>query len=157
MTSATNARYLRLQILKHFGRHSLAVNTNTLDAGIRAGEFTVDELRLMLMGDQKVIEVAAVDDVFSVDLNGGLDRNFTLSLADDATLVVSDPAEVGFVTEFDLLIEGNGHALTLPESFVALGASPTEISEDGVTLVSVKSFDGVTFFYAMQYPAAVEE
>lgn len=95
----------------------------------------------------------------TLNCNGGRARNFTIALTDNATLVVSNLAPAGRMTEFEVQItqDATGNrTLTLPGSFKALGGSDTAISAvaNSVTILSAKTFDaGTTWRYAMQESA----
>lgn len=94
-----------------------------------------------------------------VDCAMGANKDFTLAMASNATLSVSNLAGAGLVTQFEIEITQDStgsRTLTLPASFRALGGSDTAISSaaNSVTVLSAKTFDnGATWRYAMQESA----
>lgn len=107
-----------------------------------------------------LVALTPVAGVVTLNLNGGLSRNFTLTLAVNVTsLVFSNLPAVGFAAEFELEIKQDGtggRTFSLPASFRALGGSDTSISltANSVTVLSAKTFDqGATWRYAMQESA----
>lgn len=98
--------------------------------------------------------------VATIDLSNGSNRNFKLTLDQNATLAVINPPGAAYVAEFDLEISQNGtggYTLTLPGSFKAIGPTDTAVAAgaNAKTLMSAKSFDGASSFgYAMQERAA---
>lgn len=95
----------------------------------------------------------------TVDCGHGLHRNHTLTLTGNTTLVLSNLAPAGYVTEGEIRIAQDatgGRTLGLPASFKPLGGSDTAVKGAGnsVTILSFKTFNvGVSVEYAMQESA----
>jgi len=117
------------------------------------------KIRVQQLLSMEVHAVAIGGGVATVDCGLGLRRNHTLLLDANATLVLSNLAPSGFVTEGEIRIEQDAtgsRTLALPASFKPLGGSDTAVKSaaNGVTILSYKSFnDGATFEYAMQESA----
>lgn len=111
-------------------------------------------------GGRDVVVAAAISGgSVTLDCAGGVVRNFTIVMTENATLTVSNLAAAGRVTEFEVQITQDStgsRSLTLPPSFRALGGSDTSISSaaNSVSILSAKTFDtGATWRYAMQESA----
>lgn len=121
---------------------------------IKDSGFTVTDLQA-----DSITAVTISAGTASVNCNSGKNKNFTLSMTANATLVVSSLAGASKVTEFELQIIQDvtgSRTLTLPGSFRAIGGSDTAISSaaNSVTIISAKTFDnGTTWLYAMQESA----
>jgi hypothetical protein len=98
--------------------------------------------------------------VVNIDLAGGVNRNFTLSLTANVTSITfSNLPPSGYVGEIEVEIKQDatgGRTLALPGAFKALGGSDTAIASaaNAVTVLSAKTWDqGTTWRYAMQESA----
>lgn len=111
-------------------------------------------------GAATVTALSIATGVVDIDLGGGANRNFTLSLTANVTSITfSNLPASGYVGELEIEImqDGTGgRTLALPASFKALGASDTAVASaaNAVTVLSAKTFDqGTTWRYAMQESA----
>lgn len=109
---------------------------------------------------QTVTALSIATGVVNIDLGGGRNRNFTLSLTANVTSITFTnlPAS-GYVGEFDLLFTQDAtgsRTVALPAAFKPLGVSDTAVlaTASSSTLLSAKTFDqGTTWRYAMQESA----
>ena len=107
-----------------------------------------------------VTALSIASGVVNIDLAGGMNRNFTLTLTANVTSVTfSNPPASGYVGEIEVEIKQDatgGRTFALPTSFKALGGSDTAIAStaNAVTVLAAKTFDqGTTWRYAMQESA----
>lgn len=110
---------------------------------------------------ETVTDLSIVAGVVTIDLNGGRNRNFRLSLTANVTSVVFTnlPTSPG-AAWFDLEIKQDatgGRTFAIPGTLKALGGSDTAIQSaaNAVTILSAKTWDqGTAWAYAMQERAA---
>ena len=99
--------------------------------------------------------------VVSIDLAGGMKKNFTLALTANVTSVTfSNLPATGYVGEIEIEIKqpstGGPYTFALPATFHALGGSDTAINSgaSAVTVLGAKTWDqGTNWRYAMQESA----
>lgn len=96
----------------------------------------------------------------TIDLGGGVNRNFTLALTANVTSIsFSNLPASGFVGEIEIEFKQDAtgsRTVALPSSFKALGPSDTSVASaaNAVTVLSAKTWDqGTTWRYAMQESA----
>ena len=124
-----------------------------------SGKLTLAAL-LAYVSKRKVTALTISSGVVNIDLAGGANRDFTLSLTANVTSITfsSLPAS-GYVGELEIQIKQDAtgsRTLALPSSFKPLGGSDTAIASaaNAVTVLSAKTWDqGTTWRYAMQESA----
>lgn len=99
--------------------------------------------------------------VVTIDLDGGRNRNFTLTLTANVTSVVfTNLPAAGYVGWFELEITQDGtgsRTFAIPATLKALGGSDTTIAgaANAVTILSAKTWNqGASWAYAMQERAS---